>query len=214
MGRSKSKAIVYLIISAVVIILIKLWLHYTSWLPIATIRAEEQARAVCKEYVLTCESVEINELIRGEPYAYLTVKVSDAEKLDKETLFECVRKLNHITCGKLHISAILESGYRKYRMDISYSESVLLRNNAWYYATDEAKQSYKEARNQERNERHRQARKCEVTNWKCRLKCLSPAKKYKLYKSSINKSIHFAQRSLSSSTRGQRVIAQLNLSRE
>ena len=46
MGRSKSKAIVYLIISAVVIILIKLWLHYTSWLPIATIRAEEQARAV------------------------------------------------------------------------------------------------------------------------------------------------------------------------
>ena len=49
MGRSKSKAIVYLIISAVVIILIKLWLHYTSWLPIATIRAEEQAMAVCKE---------------------------------------------------------------------------------------------------------------------------------------------------------------------
>ena len=33
-------------------------------------------------------------------------------------------------------------------------------------------------------------------------KCLSPAKKYKLYKSSINKSLHFAQRSLSSSTRG------------
>ena len=33
-------------------------------------------------------------------------------------------------------------------------------------------------------------------------KCLSPAKKYKLYKSSINKSIHFVQRSLSSSTRG------------
>ena len=164
MGSIKSKAIVYLIISAVVIILIKLWLHYTSWLPIATIRAEEQARAVCKEYVLTCESVEINELIRGEPYAYLTVKVSDAEKLDKETLFECVRKLNHITCGKLHISAILESGYRKYRMDISYSESVLLRNNAWYYATDEAKQSYKKERNQERNERRRQARKCEVTN--------------------------------------------------
>ena len=49
-------------------------------------------------------------------------------------------------------------------MDISYSESVLLRNNAWYYATDEAKQSYKKARNQERNERRRQARKCEVTN--------------------------------------------------
>ena len=44
--------------------------------------------------------------------------------------------------------------------------------------------------------------------------CLSLAKKYKLYKSSINKSIHFVQRSLSSSTRGQRVIAQLNLSRE
>ena len=142
----------------------------TSWLPIATIRAEEQARAVCKEYVLTCESVEINELIRGEPYAYLTVKVSDAEKLDKETLFECVRKLNHITCGKLHISAILESGYRKYRMDISYSESVLLRNNAWCYATKK--------------------------------KCLSPAKKYKVYKSSINKSLHFAQRRLSSSPRG------------
>ena len=34
-----------------------------------------------------------------------------------------------------------------------------------------------------------------------RKKCLSPAKKYKLYKSSINKSIHFVQRSLSSSTR-------------
>ena len=33
-------------------------------------------------------------------------------------------------------------------------------------------------------------------------KCLSPAKKYKLYKSSINKSIHFVQKSLSSSTRG------------
>ena len=45
-------------------------------------------------------------------------------------------------------------------------------------------------------------------------KCLSPAKKYKLYKSSINKSLHFAQRRLSSSTRGQRVTAQLNLSRE
>ena len=36
----------------------------------------------------------------------------------------------------------------------------------------------------------------------CEKKCLSPAKKYKLYKSSINKSIHFVQRSLSSSTRG------------
>ena len=47
-----------------------------------------------------------------------------------------------------------------------------------------------------------------------RQKCLSPAKKYKLYKSSINKSIHFVQRSLSSSTRVQRVTAQLNLSRE
>ena len=46
------------------------------------------------------------------------------------------------------------------------------------------------------------------------IRCLSPAKKYKLYKSSINKSIHFVQRSLSSSTRGQRVTAQLNLSRE
>ena len=43
-------------------------------------------------------------------------------------------------------------------------------------------------------------------------KCLSPAKKYKLYKSSINKSLHFAQRSLSSSPRGHRVTAQLNLS--
>ena len=32
--------------------------------------------------------------------------------------------------------------------------------------------------------------------------CQTPAKKYKLYKSSINKSIHFVQRSLSSSTRG------------
>ena len=36
---------------------------------------------------------------------------------------------------------------------------------------------------------------------------MSQAKKYKLYKSSINKSIHFVQRSLSSSTRGQRVSA-------
>ena len=44
------------------------------------------------------------------------------------------------------------------------------------------------------------------------IQCLSPAKKYKLYKSSINKSIHFVQRSLSSSTRGQRVTAHLNLS--
>ena len=46
------------------------------------------------------------------------------------------------------------------------------------------------------------------------IQCLSPAKKYKLYKSYINKSIHFVQRSLSSSTRGKRVTAQLNLSRE
>ena len=48
------------------------------------------------------------------------------------------------------------------------------------------------------------------------IQCLSPAKKYKLYKSSINKSLHFAQRRLSSSTRVQvqRVTAQLNLSRE
>ena len=33
-------------------------------------------------------------------------------------------------------------------------------------------------------------------------KCLSPAKKYKLYKSSINKSIHFVQRSLSRAREG------------
>ena len=46
------------------------------------------------------------------------------------------------------------------------------------------------------------------------IQCLSPAKKHKLYKSSINKSIHFVQRSLSSSTRVQRVTAQINLSRE
>ena len=39
---------------------------------------------------------------------------------------------------------------------LSQSESVLLRNNAWYYATDEAKQSYKKEQNQERNERRRQ----------------------------------------------------------
>ena len=37
----------------------------------------------------------------------------------------------------------------------------------------------------------------DVATW-----CLSPAKKHKLYKSSINKSIHFVQRSLSSSPRG------------
>ena len=46
------------------------------------------------------------------------------------------------------------------------------------------------------------------------IQCLSPAKNYKLYKSSINKSLYFVQRSLSSGTRGQRVTAQLNLSRE
>ena len=40
------------------------------------------------------------------------------------------------------------------------------------------------------------------------------SKKNKFYKSSINKSLHFVQRRLSSSTRGQRVTAQLNLSRE
>ena len=46
------------------------------------------------------------------------------------------------------------------------------------------------------------------------IQCLSPAKKHKLYKSSINKSIHLVQRSLSSKPRQQRVTAQLNLSRE
>ena len=39
------------------------------------------------------------------------------------------------------------------------------------------------------------------SEWHCKKKCLSPAKKYKVYKSSINKSLHFAQRRLSSSTR-------------
>ena len=34
------------------------------------------------------------------------------------------------------------------------------------------------------------------------IQCLSPAKNYKLYKSSINKSLYFVQRSLSSGTRG------------
>ena len=72
------------------------------------------------------------------------------------------------------------------------------------------------------------ARNCRLQEWSKRrlqclspakkytlhIQCLSPAKKYKLYKSSINKSIHFVQRSLSSSTRVQRVTAQLNLSRE
>ena len=38
--------------------------------------------------------------------------------------------------------------------------------------------------------------KCQTGIW-----CLSPAKKYKLYKSSINKSIHFVQRNLSSRTK-------------
>ena len=51
------------------------------------------------------------------------------------------------------------------------------------------------------------------SNDRC-ITCQTPAKKYKLYKSSINKSLHFVQRSLSSSTRVQRVTAQLNLSRE
>ena len=41
-----------------------------------------------------------------------------------------------------------------------------------------------------------------ILRWLGFIRCLSPAKKYKLYKSSINKSIHFVQRSLSSSTRG------------
>ena len=53
-----------------------------------------------------------------------------------------------------------------------------------------------------------------ATSWNAGITCQTPAKKYKLYKSSINKSLHFAQRSLSRSTRGQRVTAQLNLSRE
>ena len=52
------------------------------------------------------------------------------------------------------------------------------------------------------------------TQYPCNILIDVVAKKYKLYKSSINKSIHFVQRSLSSSTRGQRVTAQLNLSRE
>ncbi len=43
--------------------------------------------------------------------------------------------------------------------------------------------------------------KCGCKLWEQK-KCLSPAKKHKLYKSSINKSIHFVQRRLSSSTRG------------
>ena len=43
---------------------------------------------------------------------------------------------------------------------------------------------------------------CIYCDSRSRKKCLSPVKKYKLYKSSINKSIHFVQRSLSSSTRG------------
>ena len=44
--------------------------------------------------------------------------------------------------------------------------------------------------------------------------CQTPAKKYKLYKKSINKSLYFAQISLSSSPRRQRVTAQLSLSRK
>ena len=39
------------------------------------------------------------------------------------------------------------------------------------------------------------------------IQCLSPAKKYKLYKSSINKSIHFVQRSLSSSTKEKKCLS-------
>ena len=39
-----------------------------------------------------------------------------------------------------------------------------------------------------------------ATSWNAGITCQTPAKKYKLYKSSINKSIHFAQRRLSSST--------------
>ena len=42
----------------------------------------------------------------------------------------------------------------------------------------------------------------ELKNQLKKKKCLSPAKKYKVYKSSINKSLHFEQRRLSSSTRG------------
>ena len=53
-----------------------------------------------------------------------------------------------------------------------------------------------------------------ATSWNAGITCQTPEKKYKLYKSSINKSLHFAQRRLSSSTRGQSVTAQLNLSRE
>ena len=40
------------------------------------------------------------------------------------------------------------------------------------------------------------------TQYPCNILIDVVAKKYKLYKSSINKSIHFVQRSLSSSTRG------------
>ena len=88
MGSGKSKAIVYLIISAVVIILIKLWLHYTSWLPIATIRAEKQARAVCKEYVLTCLESGYRKLLRmiGVDYGGNACYDSAAFFLEKITL--------------------------------------------------------------------------------------------------------------------------------
>ncbi len=44
-----------------------------------------------------------------------------------------------------------------------------------------------------------------IVEAKAYIQCLSPAKKHKLYKSSINKSIHFAQRRLSNSTRVQAV---------
>ena len=63
------------------------------------------------------------------------------------------------------------------------------------------------------------ARNCRLQEWSKMvqdIQCLSPAKKYKLYKSYINKSIYFVQRNLSSSTRVQvqRITAQINLSRE
>ena len=63
-------------------------------------------------------------------------------------------------------------------------------------------------------EKTREELTAEIEDGKNSITCQTPAKKYKLYKSSINKSIHFVQRRLSSSTRGQRVTAQLNLSRE
>ena len=50
---------------------------------------------------------------------------------------------------------------------------------------------------QKRSQKHRQKRKMAMRD----ITCQTPAKKYKLYKSSINKSIHFVQRNLSSSTK-------------